>query len=203
MQAEENGAIIDVQMQRKLYRHTALEDHDRMGGGFDYMALKDKQAAKGFQVNTVNMNAIHDFYVEGKKVNSPDILPWGSIELIFNHKNIWANIQHQNPSKIMYELHNTNQWRPFLSVWNGKVEMPWLSKVGAFYSVSNLEAPISPEDIARIETMILKDIKFTIDSQRSSLNLERKFRSPVSVLITLERQDQPATSRLFEAASQI
>lgn len=181
MQAEENGAIIDVQMHRKLYRHTALEDHDRLGGGFDYMALKDKQAAKGFLADTGNMNAIHDFYVEGKKVNSPDILPWGTIELIFNHKNVWANIQHQNPAKIMYELHNTNQWRPFLSVWNGKVEMPWLSKVGAFHTVSNLEAPISPEDIARIETMVLKDIKFTIDSQRSSLNLERKFRSPVVV----------------------
>ena len=151
--------------------------------------MQDKLGAKGIRTNAGNMNAIHDFYLDSKKVISPDLLPWGSIELIFNHKNIWANIQHQNPSKIMYELYNTKQWRPFLSVWNGKIELPWLSKVGAFYSISNLEAPISTENIVSLETMIMKDIKFTIDSQRSSLNLDRKFRSPVTWILILERQD--------------
>ena len=203
MQAEENGAIIDVQIQRKLNRNTVFEEGDRMAGTFNFLENKKNQGAKGIQVNSGNMNAIHDFYVDGIEVKSSDILPWGTIELIFNHKNVWANIQHQNPSKIMYELHNMNQWRPFLSVWNGKVELPWLSKVGAFYSISNLEAPISSEDITRIETMVLKDIKFTIDSQRSSLNLERKFRSPVSGRLTRERQDQPPAGRVLEAAAQV
>lgn len=179
MPEQDYGAIIDDEMMKKIYRHTGEEDEDRNNGGFDFMAMRDKQGAKGKRDNANDMNAIHDFYVDGKRVTSADLLPWGTIELVFNHKNIWANIQHQNPAKIMYEIHNPNQWRPFLSIWNKKSEVPWLNKVGAFHSISNLEAPMTSEDIHRIENMILKDIKFTINCQRSGLNLESKFRSPV------------------------
>lgn len=165
-------------MQKKLNKYIAGENEERVGG-FDFFSNKAKNNAKGGGASKENMNAIHDFYVDGKKVKSPDMLPWGSIELIFNHKNIWANRQHQNPSKIMYEIWNTDQWRPFLSFWDGKNEWPWLNKVGSFHSISNMEAPITPEEIIRIQTMVLKDIKFTISCQRSGLNLESNFKSPV------------------------
>jgi hypothetical protein len=185
---EENEAIIDPEMIKKLNKYTAAENEMKVTG-FDWMNNKDRFANKG-ATNTANMNARHDFFVNGTKVTSLDLIPWGSIELIFNHKNIWANIQHQNPSKIMYEISNPNMWRPFLAYWDGKVEMPWLNKVGSFHCISNLEAPIQPEEITAIETMVLKDIKFTINCQRSGLNLESKFRSPVKFLLSIERQAQ-------------
>ena len=39
---------------------------------------------------------------------------YGEIHLIFNHKNIWANLQNADPLKIKYEIHNDNQWLPFV-----------------------------------------------------------------------------------------
>ena len=41
-------------------------------------------------------------------------LPYGQIDLIFNHKNIWANLQNEDPAHIRYELHNEAQWLPFI-----------------------------------------------------------------------------------------
>ena len=193
---EENNAIVDTEMIKKLNKYTMGED-TKMGGDFDWMENKNQFASKG-TANTFNMNAIHDFYMSGKVVTSPDLLPWGSLELIFNQKNIWANIQHQNPAKIMYEISNPNSWRPFLAYWDGKTEMPWLNKVGSFHCISNLEPPMQPEQITAIETMVLKDIKFTINCQRSGLNLESKFRSPVEMTY-IERQVKSSSCRLSQA----
>jgi len=33
-------------------------------------------------------------------------LPYVKIDIIFNHKNVWANLQNPNPSRIYYHLHN-------------------------------------------------------------------------------------------------
>lgn len=34
------------------------------------------------------------------------VLPYSHIDIIFNHKNIWANLQNPDPSHIFYHLHN-------------------------------------------------------------------------------------------------
>jgi len=39
---------------------------------------------------------------------------YAEIHLIFNHKNIWANLQNADPLKIKYELHDDNLWLPFV-----------------------------------------------------------------------------------------
>lgn len=176
-------AIVDPELNRQLYRFTALEREERGGGGFEFMQNKGKSQTKG--QSSKNREAIHDFFQKGKKVNSAEMIPWESIELIFNHKNIWANVQYMNPTKIMYEIYNPSQWRCFLSIYNGKNELPWLNKVGAFHNIPALEAPIDPEDIHRYEAIIMKDIKFTITQQRSALNKETRFRSPKDKLSSL------------------
>lgn len=35
-------------------------------------------------------------------------IDYGEIHLIFNHRNIWANLQNADPLKIRYEIHNDN-----------------------------------------------------------------------------------------------
>lgn len=39
---------------------------------------------------------------------------YSEIHLIFNHKNVWANLQNADPVKIRYELHDDSQWLPFV-----------------------------------------------------------------------------------------
>lgn len=48
-------------------------------------------------------------------VDSFSKLPFGTIDLIFNHKNVWANLQNPNPSKIYFHIHDPLQWLPLIS----------------------------------------------------------------------------------------
>lgn len=54
------------------------------------------------------------FFKGGKKVNTV-VLPFSTIDLVFNHKNIWANLQNSDPTKIYYHLHNESLWLPFVT----------------------------------------------------------------------------------------
>ena len=42
-------------------------------------------------------------------------LPFQSIDIIFNHKNVWANLQNPNPAVIFYHIHDETKWMPLVS----------------------------------------------------------------------------------------
>lgn len=42
-------------------------------------------------------------------------LPFGSIDVIFNHKNIWGNLQNPNPAVIWYHIHDNTKWIPLIA----------------------------------------------------------------------------------------
>lgn len=42
-------------------------------------------------------------------------LPYSTIDLIFNHKNIWANLQNPNPQVIWYHIHKNTEWLPLVT----------------------------------------------------------------------------------------
>eukprot|EP00916_Digyalum_oweni_P008305 GHVL01013916.1.p1 GENE.GHVL01013916.1~~GHVL01013916.1.p1 ORF type:complete len:1104 (+),score=195.31 GHVL01013916.1:36-3314(+) len=44
-----------------------------------------------------------------------DLIPYDSIEIIFNHKNIWGNICNHHPSCILYDIENINYWKCFVN----------------------------------------------------------------------------------------
>jgi hypothetical protein len=41
-------------------------------------------------------------------------LPYKTIDLIYNHKNIWANLQHPDPALIHYHIHMPDRWLPLI-----------------------------------------------------------------------------------------
>jgi centrosomal protein CEP76 len=42
-------------------------------------------------------------------------LPYSQVDLIFNHKNVWANLQNQNPVSIYYHIHDETKWLPLIA----------------------------------------------------------------------------------------
>lgn len=54
------------------------------------------------------------FAVQGAKKGEKQSCEYGEIYLMFNHKNIWANLQNADPLKISYELHNDSFWLPYV-----------------------------------------------------------------------------------------
>ena len=49
----------------------------------------------------------------GKTVDPVSLL-YHKIDLVFNHKNVWANMQHYDPAHIYYNLHDDAQWLPLI-----------------------------------------------------------------------------------------
>ncbi|CDR93984.1 Sma protein, putative [Babesia bigemina] len=43
-------------------------------------------------------------------------LPYSSIEVVFNDKQLWGNVQNHHPACITYDLEAPEDWRPFLKV---------------------------------------------------------------------------------------
>lgn len=43
------------------------------------------------------------------------VLPYAQVDLIFSHKNVWANLQNANPAAIWYHLHDEKQWLPLVT----------------------------------------------------------------------------------------
>jgi len=41
-------------------------------------------------------------------------IPFGDIDLIFNHENVWSNLQNNDPTMIYYHLHDDEKWLPFV-----------------------------------------------------------------------------------------
>jgi hypothetical protein len=57
---------------------------------------------------------IESFKYKGKKVD--DIkLPYQTIDIIFNHKNIWANLGNSDPASIFYHIHDNSKWLPLIA----------------------------------------------------------------------------------------
>lgn len=43
---------------------------------------------------------------------------------MFNHKNMWANFQNENPGCIYYHLHDASKWSPFVNAIEEEIEKP-------------------------------------------------------------------------------
>ncbi len=59
-------------------------------------------------------NMREDKHLLPKAFKQKETCEWSEIYLIFNHKNIWANLQNADPMLISYELHDDTLWLPFV-----------------------------------------------------------------------------------------
>jgi len=59
---------------------------------------------------------VENFY-DKKSGKAPEsvVLPYANIDLIFNHKNIWANLQNPDPAHVYFHIHNEQQWLPLIT----------------------------------------------------------------------------------------
>mmetsp|Transcript_7155 Transcript_7155/g.13106 ORF Transcript_7155/g.13106 Transcript_7155/m.13106 type:complete len:873 (+) Transcript_7155:138-2756(+) len=89
-------------------------------------------------------------------------LPYRTIDIIFNHKNIYMNMQHFDPTKIIYDLEDPTLWHPFLK--NETNSKP-------FYSSPSFSPPLNYNIADKLSIKIIKEIKNGISALRSGNNL--------------------------------
>lgn len=90
-------------------------------------------------------------------------VPYRTIDVIFNNKNIYMNLQHFDPTRILYDIYDKTLWCPFVPD-NQKV-------FGAFYSPPTLHPPLHLPVAKRLHDSIIKEIKISISALRSGKNL--------------------------------
>ena len=84
------------------------ESADKKKKGNVFLERQDKERVERERKRTdKHLLPIDHFYDKksGKELEKL-VLPYSTIDLVFNHKNIWANLQNPNPAYISYHMHN-------------------------------------------------------------------------------------------------
>ena len=119
-------------------------------------------------------------YSNRKKKVKNDILPYKTIDIVFNKKNIWINLQNPDPVRILYDLYNNQRWMSVLKTRNdaGK-EMIWKNDIPTFYSFRNFASFYTEDEMEATKKSILKAVNEAIRSTRMIKNLSTKFKRAV------------------------
>eukprot|EP00658_Telonema_sp_P-2_P027537 TRINITY_DN21243_c0_g1_i1.p1 TRINITY_DN21243_c0_g1~~TRINITY_DN21243_c0_g1_i1.p1 ORF type:complete len:631 (+),score=134.84 TRINITY_DN21243_c0_g1_i1:98-1990(+) len=104
--------------------------------------------------------------------------PYHSIHCVFNHENVWANLQNLDPVKCLYEIDNAMQWKPFCSFEEGF--SPDGDLVEPFYKTPTIPTRLKKDRTAKLKKEILEAVKEGIRDLRDSRMLECKIDEPES-----------------------
>lgn len=98
------------------------------------------------------MLPVQKFQGVGKNEPEPEC-EYGELDLIINHKNVWANLQNADPLKIKYEIHDDCQWLPYVRDdlyphrWDGDEELTQFKKWQMYVEREKSGGPIGSLDI--------------------------------------------------------
>ena len=99
-------------------------------------------------------------------------LPFSEIIAVFNHKNIWANVQETTDvQRVHYNLEDSSGWVPVLDADN-------MDYVSPHYSARNLSPKLTEEKVAVLQREILDELEAGLENFRSSHNVETHFGPP-------------------------
>jgi len=108
-----------------------------------------------------------------------DILPYKTIDAVFNKKNIWINLQNPDPARILYDLYNNKRWMTVLKTKDDSKEQVWKNDIPTFYSFRNFASPYSDDEIENMKKVILKGVNEAIRNTRMVKNMPTKFKRPM------------------------
>ena len=101
-----------------------------------------------------------------------DILPYKSIDCIYNKRNIWLNLQHQNPAGIYYDIWERERWFPLITFFDSD-EKEYINQIDipAFYSFKNFCPPFPEDELIIMKKNILKSLNNGFKLTRNQKNL--------------------------------
>lgn len=134
---------------------------------------QEEEAEKGKDTNIKEFDWKEDYNYDGESKNT--VLPFRTIDVIFNKKNIYLNMQNPNPVGILYDIYSKEKWFPILRVQDGNSYKLWKQDVPAFYSFRNFLPLYSDDELETMKKNILKSLNMSIRSVRMQKNLNSKF----------------------------
>jgi centrosomal protein CEP76 len=111
-----------------------------------------------------------------------EVLPYRTLDIIFNKKNIFVNIQNPNPAGIEYDLYDKAKWFSVLKKRDASNDLEdeiWKQDIPAFYAFKNFLPPYTDEEIELMKKSILSSLTHTIRNVRIQKNLNSFFKSVI------------------------
>eukprot|EP01028_Stygiella_incarcerata_P009678 TRINITY_DN463_c0_g3_i2.p1 TRINITY_DN463_c0_g3~~TRINITY_DN463_c0_g3_i2.p1 ORF type:complete len:796 (+),score=226.10 TRINITY_DN463_c0_g3_i2:244-2631(+) len=99
---------------------------------------------------------------------APVKLPYKTIEVVFNHKNVWANAMDPSPANISFDVEDISSWHPFVTE-DGKIPEP-----APFYEPRPIGPRLAKTRSRAMENLIFLEIKSGYMVWRHKANMETK-----------------------------
>lgn len=102
-------------------------------------------------------------------------LPYRTIDIIFNKKNVYMNLQHYDPGRIIYDIYDDNLWYPFCK--------ESFKLYGAFYSPPVLLPPLNLLGAKKLHSNVIKELIIGISALRSGKNLPTSWKNSKDICV--------------------
>lgn len=104
---------------------------------------------------------------------SPVSVPYSRLDVVFNHRNLWANVQDADPALIKYDLDDLSAWQPFVTT-ETKIPDP-----APFYEVKPIGPKIAVTRGKAMQRLVFLELKSGYMVSRHKAGMETKIFAPL------------------------
>ncbi len=112
-----------------------------------------------------------------------DVLPYKTIDVIFNKRNIWLNLQNHNPVGIIYDIYDQNRWFPLICRFDGDKKEINHNDIPAFFSFKSFSPPFPEDDILQMKKNIIKSISNGFKLTRNQKNYSTTIKKVIIIIL--------------------
>eukprot|EP00455_Lapot_gusevi_P000936 TRINITY_DN1038_c0_g1_i4.p1 TRINITY_DN1038_c0_g1~~TRINITY_DN1038_c0_g1_i4.p1 ORF type:complete len:317 (-),score=141.30 TRINITY_DN1038_c0_g1_i4:466-1293(-) len=87
----------------------------------------------------------------------PKLVPYATIDVVFNHKMLYANLQHPDPTSVVYDFTDPSRWCAF----------PYEGNIKPFYSIKSVRPSATPREIRIKQQEILDTLRTALEKVRA------------------------------------
>jgi hypothetical protein len=168
--------------------HIAEEEYIRVNGLQKKKVVKEEDENKGTQNIEAQKFEWQDEFADDMDEILNEVMPYRTIDVIYNKKNIFINKQNPNPAGIRFDLYDRDKWFSVLKIKEPAITdinqaKIWKQDIPAFYSFKNFLPYYSDEDIDQMKKNIISTVTNTIKIVRNQKNLNSFFKSVNNIFI--------------------
>jgi len=168
-------AMIDMEKEKDVLLERVYQE----GGKFveqqfnianDFVEVKAGEEEKALSNKTDVFNFYWKKEYEDKGIKN-FVIPYKTIDVIFNKKNIFINLQHPDPSKILYDIYDSEKWMKIIKLNKNGTNLLWKEDIPSFYSFRNFQPLLTNDEVETIQKNIIKTVNQNIKIIRMSKNM--------------------------------
>eukprot|EP00002_Diphylleia_rotans_P023250 TRINITY_DN4570_c0_g1_i1.p1 TRINITY_DN4570_c0_g1~~TRINITY_DN4570_c0_g1_i1.p1 ORF type:complete len:981 (-),score=223.06 TRINITY_DN4570_c0_g1_i1:236-3178(-) len=152
---------------KKAQKRAAIEDDDSafLFSDSEEIVTAEEMLKNNEGIIETRQGAALSMYQHAEEIKN--LLPYSTLEVIFNHHNLWGNSQSLIPELANYNLDDDLEWKPFL--------LGQSDQVRPFYDIIRIPPRLSVVRIAEMQKSLLQELRSRVVQARQDVGLETSF----------------------------